>query len=218
MAREERGGSCILTPPFGPHPEGPVISHTPARIILAHHDESARRVLRSVLEGPLGHEVVKDTGHGHELLSVAEARDFDIFITSLRLEDGDAIRYLIKACQEDPKPSIVVTSRDSLEDVEHALEDHVMSYLVEPVTEDDLRPSIHLVLKRFAEFQDLREEVKDLQDALRGRKVIERAKGLLMKEKGLEEAEAYKRLRELASSKRKKLVDVAEAILIAAEL
>ena len=190
-----------------------MISHTPARIILAHHDESARRVLRSVLEGPLGHEVVKDTGHGHELLSVAEARDFDLFITSLRLEDGDAIRYLIKACQEDPKPSIVVTSRDSLEDVEHALEDHVMSYLVEPVTEDDLRPSIHLVLKRFAEFQDLREEVKDLQDALRGRKVIERAKGALMSRLGMSEDAAYRALQKAAMDHNKRLLDVAEATL-----
>ena len=119
---------------------------------------------------------------------------------------------------DEPRPSVITTTRDDVDAVTDALEDHVMAYLIEPVRPEDLRPTIHLVMARFAEFQALHEEVESLQDALRTRKTVERAKGLLMKQDGLEEAEAFRRLQKLASQKRMKLADVAEAILLAHEL
>lgn len=189
-----------------------------SRILLAHHDHGTRRILESILVDALEHEIVLSTSHGAKLLEAYRKDPPDLVISSVYLEDGEAIEYLVQASKTEPRPSVIVTARDELEHVERALEDHVMSYLVEPVSADDLRPSIYLVLKRFEEFQELREEVQDLNEALRARKVIEQAKGVLMKSKDLDEAAAYKRLQKLASSKRKKLVEIAEALLLSSEL
>lgn len=189
-----------------------------SRILLAHQDESVRDALRLMLEDALGHTVTDCVERGADLLQAYVADVPDLVVTSVELSDGEAIEYLLRASEHEPRPTIVVTSRADLEHVEQALEDHVMSYLVEPVTPDDLRPSIRLVLRRFAEFQQLREEVQGLNEALRARKLIEKAKGWLMAEKDLDESEAHKHLQELASSKRTKLIDIAESILRAAGL
>lgn len=184
------------------------------RIVLSHAFDVERRELESILHGTLGHDVVMSTSSGAHVVEYARANPVDLFISAMRLSDGDAIHYLVEATRGNPRPSIIVAEQGRVADVERALDDHVMSYLVEPVTAEDLRPSIHLVLKRFEEFKALREEIRDLEEALRARKIVERAKGLLMKTKGIDEDEAYRRLRELASTNRKKLVEVADAILL----
>ena len=188
------------------------------QILLAHGNEGTRQVLRSILADELGHRITAAVSTTEALLQGYREQLPDLVVSSVYLEDGDAIECLLEASKIAARPSIIVTTQGDLEHVERALDDHVMSYLVEPVSVDDLRPSIYLVLKRFEEFQELRQEVEELQEALRARKIIERAKGMLMQAKGLDEAEAFKRLQALASSKRKKLVEIAEALLLADEL
>jgi len=89
----------------------------------------------------------------------------------------------------------------------------VLAYLVKPIGLADLQPTIAIAMRRFAELQALQKECQDLRQALTDRKVIERAKGLLMKLAGIDEKEAFQRLQELASEKNQKLIAAAESIL-----
>jgi response regulator NasT len=92
-----------------------------------------------------------------------------------------------------------------------------MGYLVKPIKQADLQPVIGLAMRRFEQFQALRQEAADLRQALEDRKVIERAKGLLMKKAGLDEQDAFRRLQKRASEKNLKLVELARMIVTADE-
>lgn len=182
------------------------------RILIAHRDEETRTVLEdSVRE--LGHKVVGVLESGKQIIEECKNERPDIIITGVNMPDIDGIEALIEVAKEDPLPGIIVTPDADIDLVERAVEDHVMAYLVEPVTKEDLKPAIHLVVLRYEQFQRLQEQVQDLTEALDARKVIEKAKGILMKRADLDEEQAFLRLQKLASSERKKLVEVAEAIL-----
>ena len=92
-----------------------------------------------------------------------------------------------------------------------------MGYLVKPIKQADLEPVIALAMRRFQQFQELRKEAADLRQALEDRKIIERAKGILMKKVQLDEHDAFRRLQKLASDKNLKLVEIARMVLTADE-
>lgn len=182
------------------------------KILIAHSKQDTRDVLEEAVR-ELGHEVVDVLASGKQIIDACLNRRPDLIITGVKMPDMDGIDALIRVAKENPLPGIIVTPDADLDLVERAVEDHVMAYLVEPVTKDDLKPAIHLVVLRYQQFQQLHEQIENLTDALDARKVIEKAKGILMKRTELDESEAFQRLQKLASSERKKLVDVAQAIL-----
>ena len=191
-------------------------SSYPTRVLIAHRKPDVRRQLAESVER-LGFEVTASVDSTHEIRECVEKDRPAVILTGIKLVDGDAIRVLIEVSAEEPLPAIVITSRDSLREVERALQDHVMAYLLEPVDVDEIQATIYLVLRRFEQFQTLRAEVEDLKQALSDRKVIERAKGILMSRAHLDEAEAFRRLQKLASEKRTKLAAIAQAIVTAQE-
>ena len=95
--------------------------------------------------------------------------------------------------------------------------DHILAYLVKPIKQSDLEPAIGIVIRRFAQFQAMRREADDLKQAMEDRKLVERAKGLLMKKASLDEAEAFQRLQKMASEQNRKLAEVAGMLLTAQE-
>src|SRR5690606_2821504 len=105
------------------------------------------------------------------------------------------------------------TTKRSIALVEKAMLDHVMAYFIEPIKADDLKAAILLARGRFEQLNELASEVEDLKLALEHRKIIERAKGVLMAMHGLDETEAFIKLRTSAQNDRKKLVDAAQSIL-----
>lgn len=190
---------------------------SPCRIILAHADAEGRAVIGTILDR-LGHTVVATVSDRNRLVEEGRKGGCDLIITSVELEDGDGIDALLAIAEHDPLPGVVVAKQNQLDRIEEALEDHVMAYLVEPVLEDELRPTIVLVRRRFEQWESLREQNESLREALEARKVVERAKGKLMQRHDLSEEEAYQRLQRTASNHRKKLREVAEAILLSEEL
>ena len=112
---------------------------------------------------------------------------------------------------------ILVSAHRDVSLIERADLDHIMAYLVKPIKQVDLGPSIAIAVRRFEQFAELRQEATDLRQALADRKVIERAKGLLMKKAGLDESDAFRRLQKLASDKNRKLVEFASMLLTAEE-
>jgi AmiR/NasT family two-component response regulator len=94
----------------------------------------------------------------------------------------------------------------------------VIGYLVKPFRESQLGPAIEVTLARFREFEQVRKELNDMREALEARKVIERAKGMLMNRYGLTESDAFRRIQKRSMDSRKSMREVAEAILLASEL
>ena len=181
-------------------------------IYFSSGDEATRPVVAEMLKG-LGHRVGLVTNSGRELIDAVNAKRPDLLISGVELNDMDGIEALIECSKTNPLPAIIISHQTDQEKVERALEDHVMAYLAHPVAQTDLRPSIFLVMQRFAQFQSLREENAELKKALEVRKWVERAKGLLMKEHGIDEEIAYKRLQRMASDKRTKLSEIAKSLI-----
>lgn len=190
------------------------------RVIIAHKDDATRQTLGVALE-ELGHDCFAAVSRGADLISLCRdpSQTPDVIVSGLELDDMDGVEALIRCNEVNDSqfPAIIVSPKTDLREVEHALQDHVMAYLVEPVTKKDLKPTIHLVIRRFCEFQDLKSQVHDLKQALVDRKSVERAKGILMRRSQLSEEDAYRRLQKLASSKRQRLVEVAMSIITADE-
>ncbi len=182
------------------------------KILLVHGDTEQRASLRQAL-AELGHELALEGTTCRELLNSARAVPPDLILCGVELADGDGVEALVSLSDEVAIPAIIVTKRTSLATVEQAILDHVMAYLIEPVDSHEIKPTIHLVLRRFEQFQELQSEVESLRQALSERKVIERAKGVLMNRDGIDEDAAYKKLRRMATDGRIRLHAAAESLL-----
>jgi len=165
----------------------------------------------------MGHEVVVEASTGQQLVDECLAAKPDLVITDIRMPQLDGIAASEKISQQLPVPVILVSAFHDKETVDRATGDHVLAFLIKPIKQADLEVSIAIVLQRHREMRALQQESDDLREALQARKLIERAKGALMKRAGLEEPEAFRRLQKMARDKNLKLVDVAQTILVAEE-
>jgi response regulator NasT len=133
------------------------------------------------------------------------------------MPDMDGLEAAAVIYEKVGTPIILLSGHCDKELIERAEENHVFAYLMKPITSMQLEPAIALATRRCEEFQTLQQEAEDLRQALADRKLIERAKGLIMKHLNLDEQEAFRRLQKLASSKNKKLIEIAEMVLTTAE-
>jgi response regulator NasT len=181
-------------------------------VLIAHSHEDTREMLAAHVQR-LGGQVLGNCDSAQGLISRALAELPQLVITGVELQDGDGVAALVAISKAETIPAIIVTPQRSLAIVEQALHDHVMAYMMEPINFDELEPTIMLVLRRFEQFQELRQEVSELRQALSDRRLIERAKGILMERHQEGEEEAYKRLRRSATDQRMKMIDVAQQLL-----
>ncbi len=184
------------------------------RILIA-DDESLRVMsLKGQLES-IGHKVVAEAANGKEAMSLARELKPDLAILDIKMPEMDGIEAAKGITQERPIPIILLTAFSEKELAERAAEANVSSYLMKPVSENDLLPAIALAVSRFKEFQALHREVDDLREALETRKLVERAKGILMRRLNLTEEEAFRRMQRRSQNENKKLGEIANAIITA---
>jgi response regulator NasT len=186
------------------------------RIAVADDELTMREYLEDVLTR-LNHTVVGLASNGLELIELARTQSPDLIITDIRMAEMDGIEAAVEICRERAVPVILVSAYHDPELIERAGASHVMAYLVKPIRSENLSPAIAIAMCRFSQFQALVTEAADLRQALEDRKVIERAKGVLMKQTGLDEDGAFRRLQKLASEKNLKLVAIARMLLTAEE-
>jgi len=186
------------------------------RIAIADDEPDMRDYFQNVLPR-LGHTVVSVAQNGRELVEQCRTLHPDLVITDIKMPDVDGIDAAVQIYRENPIPVILVSAYHDAALIERAEMDHVMGYLVKPIKQNDLAPVIAIAVSRFAQFQAMQKEASDLRQALVDRKVIERAKGIMMKKAGLDEAAAFRRLQKLASEKNRKLVEIASMIMTAEE-
>ncbi|HZT79186.1 MAG TPA: response regulator [Gemmataceae bacterium] len=186
------------------------------RIAIADDEADMRDYFRKILP-LLGHKMVCAAKTGRELVEGCRQCKPDLVITDIKMPDMDGIRAADQIYQEHPIPVILVSAYHDADLIARAEANHILGYLVKPIKQSDLEPVIALAVRRFEQFEALRQEAADLRQALEDRKVIERAKGVLMRRAKLDEQEAFRRLQKLASERNRKLVEVAHMILTAEE-
>lgn len=182
------------------------------RIVVADDEREMREYLREMLTH-LGHEVVGAAANGRELVAQCEEQRPELVISDVRMPYMDGIEAATRLGGMTPIPIILVSAFHDDETIGRVEADHILAYLVKPIKANNLEPAIGLVMRRFEQFQDLRREAATLKQALEDRKIIEKAKGRLMQQAHLDEAEAYRRLQHAARSMQKKLVDAASLYL-----
>jgi response regulator NasT len=186
------------------------------RIAVADDELDMREYFQKLLPR-LGHQVVGAAKDGKALIELCRQTRPDLVITDIKMPDMDGIDAAVQIYNEQPVPVILVSAFHDPALIARAEADHILGYLVKPVKPVDLELIIALAVRRFEQFQELRQEAADLRQALEDRKIIERAKGILMKRGPMDEQEAFRRLQKLASEKSRKLVEIARMILVAEE-
>ncbi len=186
------------------------------RIAIADDEADMRDYFQKILPG-LGHAVVSTARTGKELVEHCRKHKPDLVISDVKMPDMDGIDAAVELYKDNPIPVILVSAYHDPDLIARAEADHILAYLVKPIKQADLEPAISLAMRRFVQFQALRQEASDLRQALADRKIIERAKGILMKRAKLDEQDAFRRLQKLASEKNRKLIDIASMIVTADE-
>jgi len=187
------------------------------RIIIADDESLIRLDLREMLTH-LGYDVIGEAADGNSAMELARRLRPDLVVMDIKMPDLDGISAAEELTRERIAPVVLVTAYSDQGLVERAREAGVVGYVVKPFRETELMPVIELSRARFDEFRTLEREVGDLRDALETRKLIERAKGILMEVHQLREAEAFHRIRKTSMDARKSMKEVAEAILLAHEM
>lgn len=188
--------------------------NTATRIVIADDEPLIRIDLRENLEG-LGYEVAGEAADGKHAVELARTLRPDLVLMDIKMPEMDGIAALRVLTEENIAPVLLLTAYDDRELIQQASDAGAVAYLVKPYRQSDLQPAIEVALARFGELRTLRSELQDVREALTVRKLVERAKGLLMETQGLKEAEAFRRIQKLSMDTRKSMKDVAEAILLA---
>jgi AmiR/NasT family two-component response regulator len=184
------------------------------RILVAEDETIIRLDLKETLERA-GFEVCAEARDGEEAVELARAETPDLAVLDVKMPRLDGIEAARRILAERPIPIVMLTAYGQDELVARAVEAGVFGYLVKPFRETDLLPAIQAATARHAELQALREEAESLAEALATRKIVERAKGLLMEREGLSEQEAFTRLQRASQVSGRPMKVVAEALLAA---
>ena len=187
------------------------------RVLIADDESLIRLDLREMLT-ELGYDVIGEAGDGRAALDLSRKLQPDIVIMDIKMPELDCIAVAEELTREKIAPVVLLTAYSDQPLVERAREAGVVGYVVKPFRPAELLPVIELSVARFDEFRALEHEVGDLREALETRKVVERAKGVLMETLGLREADAFHRIRKTSMDTRKSMREVAEAVLLAHEM
>jgi response regulator NasT len=182
------------------------------RILVAEDETIIRLDLVETLEGA-GFDVCAAAKDGEEAVELARSERPDLAILDVKMPRLDGIEAARRILAERPIPIVMLTAYEQAELVSRAVEAGVFGYLVKPFRAGDVLPAIEAARARHAELEALREEAESLAEALATRKVVERAKGLLMERGGLSEQDAFARLRRASQVSGRPLGVVAEAVV-----
>lgn len=187
------------------------------RVLIADDEALHNLALSSQLE-TLGHQVVATATNGREAVELARECNPDIAFLDIRMPTMTGPEAALEIARDKPIPMIILSAYSDARTVEQAIKAPIFHYLVKPVDPDDLAPAIAVARARFEEWLDARRERDRLELRLEERKIVERAKGLLMETRGLTEREAYRFLQKTSQDKNTPMVDLARKILLAAPL
>ena len=182
------------------------------RVVIAEDEAIIRLDLRETLENA-GYEVVADTGRGDEAVKLVSEHKPEVVILDIKMPGMDGIQVAREIAATEDTAVVILTAFSQRELIDEAVDAGALAYLVKPYQQSDLVPAIEIVRRRYQEMRELTDQAKTLEDRLKARKVIEKAKGLLIDGASLNEDEAFRFIQTRAMSERKTMLEVAEKII-----
>lgn len=195
-------------------------AHGPARkvrVLIAEDEGLTALRLSKALES-LGYEVVGEAKNGEEAVRLSERLKPDAILMDVRMPKMDGIEATARIMERQPAAILMLTAYSERELVDAALRAGASGYLVKPVSDEQIEPALRVALNNFGELRELTGEVSDLKEALEARKLVERAKGILMRRFQVPEEEAYRRLQKMSRDRRQAIKETAQQVIAAAEL
>jgi two-component system, response regulator PdtaR len=183
-----------------------------ARILIAEDEAIIRLDLREMLEEE-GYDVVGEAGDGETALKLADDLRPDLAILDIKMPGMDGLTAAAKINEGEMSAVLILTAFSQRDLVEQANKAGAMAYLVKPFDKHDLMPAVELAMARWAEAKALAGESRDLSERLETRKLVERAKGVLMQQHGLSEQDSFRSIQKLAMQQRKTMAEVAQQLL-----
>ncbi|HKT38333.1 MAG TPA: response regulator [Ktedonobacterales bacterium] len=189
----------------------------PTRIVIAEDKTVIRMDLKEELQRQ-GYLVVGEAGDGQSAVNLTRELRPQLVVMDIRMPEMDGITAAEILTKEKLAPVLLLTAFSDEELIERARNAGVVHYVTKPWRQSDLKPAIEIALSRFQEYRAMETRVKDLEDLLATRKVVEKAKGVLMQKHGISEQEAFRRIQKASMNNRKSMKEIADAILLAEEL
>ncbi|MBI5875943.1 MAG: response regulator [Deltaproteobacteria bacterium] len=186
------------------------------KIIIIDDNADQRFVLKGLLTN-IGCDVIGEGKSGLDAMELMQKFFPDVILMDIKMPGMDGIEAVTAINQFKPTPVILLTAKKDDETIKRAVDAGVMAYLVKPVREEELMPAIELAISRFNEFQAVLKENLDLKQTIEARKLVEKAKGLLMKKEGLTEKEAFSRIQKISMDRRRPMKEIAEILITALE-
>ena len=186
------------------------------RVVIADDESVICMNLREMLTN-LGYLVVGEGGDGRSAVNLAKELRPDVVLMDVKMPDMDGVEAARILTEERVAPVVLLTAYSESALIERAREAGVIGYLVKPIQEADLAPAIEIAVRRFAEFRALEKEIDNLRDQLETRKLVDRAKGILMDAQTLSEGDAFRRIQKMSMNTRKSMREIAQAIILTHE-
>ena len=187
------------------------------RVLIAEDDSAVARGLLQQVES-LGHLPLGIARTGAQAVKLSHELHPDVIVMDIRMPELDGLEATTAVLERSPTAVIVLSGHLERELIERAMQAGAMAYLAKPVVAEELEAALQVARRRFEETQELRGEVVTLREALRVRKIVERAKGIIMQRLGVSEAEAFRRLQKGARDQNRKLGDLAQSIVEADQM
>src|SRR5437867_861087 len=186
------------------------------RLVIADDESLIRMNLKETLVG-LGYLVVGEAGDGVSVVNLARELRPDLVIMDIKMPKLDGIQAAKMLTEDKIAPVLLLTAYSDRELVDRAREAGVVNYIVKPFRDTELLPAIEIALARYAEFREMDKQLSDFKEALETRKLVDRAKGVLMDTQGLKEQEAFRKIQKMSMNTRKPMKEIAQAIVLAQE-
>jgi len=184
-------------------------------LIIDDHAPSRAAVAEAV--AAQGGQVVGNGSRAEDVLRLLDKYRPDVAVIAVGLPDDDGVQAAREVMTVSPCPVVMLTSHTDAPVVSRAVDAGVLGFLAKPVRAEELGPTLHVAVHRFREIEAMREENEQLRRKLESRKLVERAKGVLMTRLGLSEPEAFRRIQKTAMDTRKPMAEVAQALLLTDE-
>lgn len=192
-------------------------SQTRLRVLLV-DDSPQRRAYVEQSLSDVGCDVVGFVSGKDDLVASVRRADPDVVIIDIEAPGRDTLDSLRCVQTSTPKPIVMFTQDDDGETITRATRAGVSAYVVDGISQKRVRPILDAAIERFVQFSHLSRELEKARTELSQRKLIDQAKGILIKQRGLSEEQAYKAMRDLAMSSNKRIADIAESVVAAAKL
>ena len=186
--------------------------------IMLIDEQPERSMAMEKLLNDLGHKIVARASAGDDLTELVNCYLPDIIIIDMNSPDRDTLEHMQSISTDRPRPIVMFTNDDDSQTIQKAVKAGVTAYVVDGMKPQRVMPILETAIARFKEYQLIRNELEKTRNTLEERKLIERAKGIVMKQSNYDEEAAYKAMQKIAMSRNMKLVDLARSIIAAAEL